>query len=300
MIHRIRPKTKREWQAVIGIDNECFMTLVAYCIDTYFILNKRTYEESLMDSPKGNLAKIKSIDELIFYTLMILKSGITFDFAGFLLQFDQSRAHRQFIKGLHLLHLTLDVQGYLPLRNFNSIKEFETQFNISEVLIFDATEQKIQRPQDREIQKDTYSGKKKANTIKSMIISTLDKYIHYTSECYVGKTHDFSLLKSEFDPDLSWFKGYQIRVDLGYQGFNKDYPNATLFIPNKKPRGCQLTEEQVMENRKLASQRITVDHSIGGIKRYDILSTTCRIHDFNIYNQMLSSCAGLWNFFITR
>jgi len=32
----------------------------------------------LADSPKGNLAKIKSIDKLIFYTLMILKSGITF------------------------------------------------------------------------------------------------------------------------------------------------------------------------------------------------------------------------------
>lgn len=300
MIHKIRPKSKREWQAVIGIDNKCFTTLIEYCIDTYFVLNKRTYEESLMDSPKGNLAKIKSIDELIFYTLMVLKSGITFDLAGFLLQFDQSRAHRQFIKGLQLLHSVLEIQGYLPMRNFDSVHEFETQFSKSEVLIFDATEQKIQRPQNYEIQKDTYSGKKKANTFKAMIISTLDRYIHYTSECYVGKTHDFSLLKSEFNPDLDWFKGYQIRVDLGYQGFKKDYPNATLFLPNKKPKGGQLTEEQIAENKKLASQRIKVEHSIGGIKRYDVLSGTCRIHDINTYNQVLGSCAGLWNFFITR
>jgi len=300
MIHQLRPKSKREWQAVIGLDNERFIILSNWCKESHFILKQQTYEESLNQSPKGNLAKIKSIDELLFYTLMVLKSGITFDFAGFLLQFDQSRAHRQFVKGLHLIHTTLEIRGYLPFRSINSIEEFETQFDKSEVLIFDATEQKIQRPQDYEFQKSTYSGKKKSNTVKSMIISTLDKYIHYVSECYIGKTHDFSLLKAEFNPKLNWFDGYQIRVDLGYLGFKTNYPNATLYVPNKKPKGGQLSEEQLLENKKLASQRIAVEHSIGGMKRYDILSTTSRIHDFNIYNQMLATCAGLWNFFITR
>lgn len=300
MIHQLRPKSKREWQAVIGIDNERFTLLTDWCKELHYSLKQQTYEESLNQSPKGNLAKIKSIDELVFYTLVVLKSGITFDFAAFLLQFDQSRAHRQFVKGLHLIHNALEIRGYLPFRSFGSIEAFETQFDKSEVLIFDATEQKIQRPKDYEFQKATYSGKKKANTIKSMIISTLDRYIHYVSECYIGKTHDFSLLKAEFCPTLNWFNGYQIRVDLGYQGFKKDYPKAILSIPNKKPRGGQLSEEQLLENKKLAKQRIAVEHSIGGMKRYDILSTTCRIHDFNIYNQMLASCAGLWNFFITR
>jgi len=300
MIHQLRPKSKREWQAVIGIDNERFTILTDWCNESHFILKEQTYEESLNQSPKGNLAKLKSVEELIFYTLMVLKSGITFDFAAFLIQFDQSRAQRQFVKGLHLIHTSLEIHGYLPIRSFNSIEEFEAQFQKSEVLIFDATEQKIQRPQNYEFQKRTYSGKKKSNTVKSMIISTLDRYVHYVSDCYIGKTHDFSLLKTEFCPDLNWFKGYQIRVDLGYQGFKNDYPNATLSIPNKKPRGGQLSEEQLLENKKLASQRITVEHSIGGMKRYDILSTTSRIHDFNLYNQILASCAGLWNFFITH
>jgi len=300
MIHQLRPKSKREWQSVIGIDNERFTLLTDWCKESYYILKQQTYEESLNQNPKGSLARIKSVDELVFYTLIVLKSGITFDFAAFLLQFDQSRAHRQFAKGLQLIHTALEIRGYLPFRNFNSIEEFETQFDKSEILILDATEQKIQRPQDYEFQKGTYSGKKKANTVKSMIISTLDKYIHYVSECYIGKTHDFSLLKTEFCPDLNWFDGYQVRVDLGYQGFKKDYPNATLFIPNKKPRGGSLSEEQLLENKKLASQRISVEHSIGGMKRYDILSATSRIHDFNIYNKVLASCAGLWNFFITR
>ncbi len=90
MIHQLRPKSKREWQTVIGIDNERFTLLTDWCKESHFILKQQTYEESLNQSPKGNLAKIKSIDELVFYTLIVLKSGITFDFAAFLLQFDQS------------------------------------------------------------------------------------------------------------------------------------------------------------------------------------------------------------------
>lgn len=300
MFWQIKPKSKRQWQAVLGIDNQSFEQLLKWCKQEYIILKNCTFEESLEQNPKGSLAKIRSIDDLIFYTLFMLKSGITFDLAAYLIQFDQSRAHRQFVKGIDLLHRALFVQGFLPFRDFESPEYFQTQFTRAEVLIIDATEHRIQRPQDKEFQHDTYSGKKKTNTLKSMIISTLDRYIHYVSVCYVGRTHDYSLLHEEFDPDLNWFDGYQVRVDLGYQGFAKDYPNAILDIPNKKPRGGQLTEEQKQFNRQLAKQRISVEHTIGGMKRYDILSNPCRIHDYDVYNKMTATCAGIWNFFITN
>ncbi|MFZ2725280.1 MAG: hypothetical protein WAX77_03410 [Methylococcaceae bacterium] len=41
-----------------------------------------------------------------------------------------------------------------------NIEEFKT-FKDNKTIIIDATEQAIQRPQDKERQKDTYSGKKK-------------------------------------------------------------------------------------------------------------------------------------------
>ena len=56
-----------------------------------------------------------------------------------------------------------------------------------------------------------------------MMIATKDKYIHYLSPCYIGKTHDYALLKSEFPPHNDWFSEHKIRVDLGYQGFETDY-----------------------------------------------------------------------------
>jgi hypothetical protein len=46
----------------------------------------------------------------------------------------------------------------------------------------------------------------------------------------------------------------------------------------------------------MASERIIVEHSIGGMKRYRILSDRLRLHDFDFYDVILGVCAGLWNY----
>ncbi|MEM7657212.1 MAG: transposase family protein [Bacteroidota bacterium] len=211
---------------------------------------------------------------------------------------NQSTAKRNHTLGLKVLNLALDQAGSLPIRSFDTVEEFHQYFEAGEVLIIDATEQLIQRPEDREVQRETYSGKKKANTQKVMIISTLDRFIHYVSVVYTGRTHDFSLLKEEFPPEEPWFEPYQIRVDLGYQGFSKDYPGVQVYLPNKKSRKTELTDEQKNENKELAKQRIPVEHSIGGMKRYDVLSGKSRFHDLDIINLVIENCAGLWNFYL--
>lgn len=294
------PSSTREWHAVLGVDNEDFSYLVGLCHN--FLQNRdgMTYKQNLMINPNGRNARFQTLKELIFATLMVLKSGITFDLFGYLFNIDQSTAIRQFKKGLKIIHDTLDMEGYTPLRDFSDVKQFKNQFVKGETLILDGTEQFIQRPTDYEAQKDHYSGKKKHHTVKSLIISTLDKYVHFVSELYVGKAHDFSILKDEFPPEEKWFENFNVRVDLGYQGFAKQYPEAKLFIPIKKPRGGELTTEQKEINRELARQRIKVEHAIGGIKRFDILSNTWRMHDYSIFNQVVGTCAALWNVLINR
>ena len=49
----------------------------------------------------------------------------------------------------------------MPKRKILTVKEFEGFLKEEKELIFDATEQRIQRPGDNEKQKETYSGKKK-------------------------------------------------------------------------------------------------------------------------------------------
>ena len=79
------------------------------------------------------------------------------------------------------------------------------------------------------------------------------------------------MFKLEFPPGQSWFINLDVRVDLGFVGFEKDYPCKKLYIPNKKPKGQELTSEQKAENKLLAGERIVVEHSIAGLKRYRIL-----------------------------
>lgn len=132
-----------------------------------------------------------------------------------------------------------------------------------------------------------------------MIISDKNKRIGYMSYYCVGKKHDYRFLKDEFPPDKDWFSTFDIKVDLGYLGIMNDYKCKSISIPHKKPKKGALTMDQKKENRRLASERIVVEHSIGGIKRYRILSDRLRLHDLDFYDDILGVCAGLWNFHLS-
>jgi len=76
------------------------------------------------------------------------------------------------------------------------------------------------------------------------------------------------MFQLEFPPAENWFAEFQVRVDLGFIGIDKDYVCKELLIPHKKPKKQELTPEQKAENKLLASERIVVEHSIAGLKRY--------------------------------
>lgn len=128
------------------------------------------------------------------------------------------------------------------------------------------------------------------------MISNAGRRILYLSKCWVGKMHDFKLLKKEFPPEQNWFQNFKVRVDLGYLGIAKEYVCKALSIPHKKPKKQELNALEKLENRVFAQERVKVEHAIGGMKRYRILSDRLRLHDFGLYDVVLEVCAGLWNF----
>ena len=129
-----------------------------------------------------------------------------------------------------------------------------------------------------------------------MVITTDDKFIRYLSQAYVGKTHDYALLKHEFPPEKDWFSQLNVRIDLGYQGFATDFICKKTLIPHKKSKNKELTEKQIEENTEKSKERIFVEHTIGGMKKYHFLSNRLRQRDFVMYNKVLGICAALWNF----
>lgn len=151
-------------------------------------------------------------------------------------------------------------------------------------LFFDATEQPIQRPADRGGQKRFYSGKKKRHTLKHQLVVDQHGKIRAVSPTYPGKVHD----KRVYDRERTQtFPGSLRKGDLGYLG-------TLLLIPHKKPKGKSLTDEQKQQNRRHASERIVVEHVIGKMKVFKIVSERFR-NPIKSHSGIFKNVAGLYN-----
>ena len=152
-------KTERQWRAAIGMNETRFMQILS--------LFKRCYIKYYGNSLNAQLIKnaraycINHEEELLLFTLFSLKSGLTDDVLGFVAGMNGPNAKRNQTIGLDILQLTLDTLGHMPRRKFSDVTDFEAFFSETEILIIDATEQRKQRPKNKEKQKEYYSGKKK-------------------------------------------------------------------------------------------------------------------------------------------
>lgn len=169
-------------------------------------------------------------------------------------------------------------------------------------MIFDGTENPIERPQDADKQRDAYSGKKGQHTDAAMVMSNKERHIYYVSELYIGRANDMGIFKNEFEPGQAWFKNLRVLFDLGFIGVDKHYEFKELVIGYKRPRKSktnpnpQLSEEQKAKNKSVSKERIYVEHAIGGMKRYRIMLNKARTKSYELKNQILGNCAALWNY----
>lgn len=86
-----------------------------------------------------------------------------------------------------------------------------------------------------------------------------------------GKVHDFRVLKKS---RLPLRKGVKAKLDSGYQGVKQVHANSDL--PKKATKHKPLTKKDKAANRKLARERVMVEHVIGRIKVFRILAERYR------------------------
>lgn len=153
-------KTERQWRAAIGMNEARFIQLLKVFKTCYISYYGNTLNSQLIKSARDYC--INNEEELLLFTLFSLKSGLTYDLLGFVAGMNGSNAKRNQTVGLDILQLTLDKLGHMPRRKFSDVSDFESFFSKTDTLIMDATEQRKQRPQNKEKQKEAYSGKKKA------------------------------------------------------------------------------------------------------------------------------------------
>lgn len=243
----------------------------------------------------GRKARLRTIESKLFFILFYFKCYPTFDVLSWLFDLERGRANRWVHRLQGILETALGKKMVLPERKLESIEQFLERFPAVREVIFDGTERPVQRPKDAEKQKEHYSGKKKRHTRKHITGSTRTKRVILLSEARAGKIHDKRQL-DEADlvsniPDVVRIEG-----DLGFQGLQNEFVN--IHLPQKKPRGKELSESQKQENKEFSSQRVVCEHAHAGIKRYNAVSAIYRnrVPDFD--DRLMLTAAGLWNFYL--
>jgi len=148
---------------------------------------------------------------------------------GELFGMGQSQANEWRHNLLPILKQALDNLGYEPERDPKKFKKSEQDQKDATDSIIDGSERRRQRPKQAEKQVLHYSGKKKIQTDKNVIIVTAKKKrVSYLSQSYPGKMHDKKVADTE---KISYPKHIALHKDTGFQGYE---PKARKLYQPKK------------------------------------------------------------------
>lgn len=117
------------------------------------------------------------------------------------------------------------------------------------------------------------------------------------TDTVAGTIHD----KKIFDDDLIILRAPPNSTgmgDLGYEGADKSVPHIKLVLPQKKPRGKQLTESEKANNKAISQIRVRVEHPLAYLKHFNILSHRYRgrVTNQNNLDLPIKTIAAIYNF----
>ena len=114
--------------------------------------------------------------------------------------------------------------------------------------------------------------------------------IRFLSETHAGKWHEKSIADAA---DYVLPAGSVLYQDMGYQGFA--VAGVTIQQPTKKPRDGDLTSEQKDDNRRIASEKMRIEHTMCSVKRCRIVKDKIRYWKDGVRDMVMQIACGLHN-----
>jgi hypothetical protein len=259
------------------------------------VLNERPKKARKRAIGGGRKHSLNEAIENLFFILLYIKCYPTFEVLGFFYDVSRTQTCRWVGKLLPKLEKVLGKEVVMPERKIHSVEEFQRLFPEVRQVIIDGTERPMRRSKNNEQQKHDYSGKKKRHTKKNLIASTKEKKILVLTPTVGGSHHDYAEFK-ESDLGNKLPPKVEAIVDLGFQGIEKDFPELKVSIPDKKPKGNELTPFQKLVNKTISSIRVVGEHAIAGIKRFGSVTQVYRNRRPDMDDKLMLISCGLWNF----
>ena len=276
------------------------LTLLAfYKLLTSF---EQAYEDDLVDRERergvprqrerggGRTGAFKRLEDKLIFILFYFKFYPVQEVQGFFFGMGQSQAWEWIHRLTPILNRALGYEKQLPARKTRDIQQILESCPGLE-FIMDGTERPIRRPKDKERRKKYYSGKKKRHTLKNNVVSDKrTRKVKVLSKTCEGKKHDKKLADEQA---LCFPKGSKVWKDTGFQGYEPE--DVITYQPKKKPKGKELTSEEKEQNRLISSERIGVEHSIGGVKVFAIVREIYRNMTIGFEDLIMETACGLHN-----
>jgi len=236
--------------------------------------------------------------EEFFMTMLRLRAGLFEQDIANRFQVSQSTVSRIICTWINFLYLKLkDIPLWPPreLVQMNMPKQFQEKYPSTRVII-DATEIFVEQPQLPELQKMTFSSYKNHNTFKALVGISPDGAITFVSALYPGCISDKELTRKSGILDLleegdsvMADRGFEIEEDLVLIGVRLNIPP---FLRGKK----QLSENDLVSTRRIASLRIHVERVMERIKNFHIFDRTIPTSLTDITDRIFFVCCVLANF----
>lgn len=161
-------------------------------------------------------------------------------------------------------------------------------------VLIDTFEQRVQRCAERAEADAYYSGKQKRHTVKSQVaVDEATGAVVDVAPSVRGPTADLAVLRGSGLLDRLP-PGLGALGDLAYVGLADAHPGGLGAAPRRKPRGRPRPAADVAYNRAFARRRVTVEHTIGRLRRYEALAQTDRHHRRG-HTARVRAVAGLVN-----
>ncbi len=239
----------------------------------------------------GRKAVLATCQDKLFFILFSFRHYPTQEVLAFWFGFSQGQANQWIHRLTPLLNQALGREMQLPARSAADLEDILQACDHPE-LIIDGTDRPTRRPQDNQRQRSEYSGRKKRHTKKNILITAkASGEVLGLGATQPGSRHDKACADDE---GYTFPEGSTVYQDTGFQGYAPE--GAATVQPTKKPRGQELSSKQKAENRKINQERVSVEHTIGGIKIFQIVAQVFRNIKEGFDDMVMEVASALFNF----
>ena len=236
--------------------------------------------------------------EEFFMTLVRLRLGLVEQDLAYRFGVSQSTVSRITCTWINFLYVKLKELPLWPPKELvkaNMPKEFKASYPTTRVIL-DATEIYIEQPHLPELQQMTFSNYKNDNTFKALVGISPDGVVTFVSSLFPGSISDKSLTRKSGVLDLLE-EGDSVMADRGF-AIEEDLVliGARLNIPPFLRGKSQLTENELVVTRRIASLRIHVERAMERIKNFHIFDKSIPVSLTDIANRFFFVCCVLTNF----